>query len=364
MRHEAPIHWQPPSELPPFWSVTRYADVKAVYAEPETFSSGRGVLLRKDGLGDDPGGGLTMALTDPPRHRQLRSLVAEKFSARSARAREHELRLDVRDVLERALDQRECEFVGDVAAPLAISIIGRLLGVPRADFETLLSWTREAYEAQKPLAAHLPIMQYFIELMFDRMEEPANDVASLFANGTVAGDSLSETEIMLNLENLVGATENAGLSTASGLLALLEHPDQWLELRDDRRLMPMAVEEILRWASSATHSMRTATRTCVLQGQEITAGDRVVLWLPSANRDASVFGDPFRFDITRRPNRHLALGFGEHACIGGSMARAQLSILLSELLDRTRAIEQMGPVVLLSSIVVNGPARLPVCLRV
>jgi cytochrome P450 len=171
---------------------------------------------------------------------------------------------------------------------------------------------------------------------------------------------LTETEILLNFENLVGATENAGLSMATGMLALLEHPDEWRRLREDRSLLPTAIEELLRWASSATHSMRTATHPCVLADQQIETGDRVVLWLPSANRDETAFADPDALDLGRRPNKHLALGFGEHACIGGSMARVQLGILLEELLDRVREIEQVAPAVPLRSIVVNGPAHLPV----
>lgn len=360
MRKEAPVHWQPPTELPAFWSVTRYQDVRSVYADPATFSSAQGVLLRPTGLGDDPGGGLTLALTDPPRHRRLRALVADRFNVRSARSLQDVMRADVDEVLDRAFEQGGCDFGQDVAARLAMSIICHLMGVPRPDFEAIHRWTQEAFEAQKPLANHLPVMRYFIDLMYDRMETPADDVASMLVNRAVDGEPLNETEILLNFENLVGATENAGLSMASGTLALLEHPGRWRLLREDRRLLSTAVEELLRWASSATHSMRTTTRPCAIGGERIPAGDRVVLWLPSANRDEEAFSDPDRLDLARRPNRHLALGFGEHVCIGGSVARVQMEIVLSRLLDRARTIEQDGPVVPLSSIVVNGPAHLPV----
>lgn len=360
MRETDPVHLHEPGELPRFWSVTRYADVRAVYADPATFSSAHGVLLRPAARGDDPGGGLTLALTDPPRHRLLRSLFADRFNVRSAQTLADTMRSEVRDVLARALEQDVCDFAQDVAARLSIFNICRVLGVPPADFELVFGWTQEAFAAHKPLAAHVPIMRYFIDLMDASRNAPADHVASRIVHGTIDGEPLTEAEILLNFENLVGATENAGLSMASGILAFLEHPDEWRRLREDRRLLATAVEEALRWASSATHSMRTATRDCVVGGSAIAAGDRVVLWLPSANRDAAAFDRPDRFDVERRPNRHLALGFGEHVCIGGSMARAQFSILLTELLDSVAAMEQAGPAVPLRSIAVNGPQRLPV----
>jgi cytochrome P450 len=360
MRETDPVYRHEPGELPAFWSVTRYADVRAVYSDPPTFSSAYGVLLRPVARGEDPGSGLTLALTDPPRHRLLRGLVAEPFNVRSARTLADTMRAEVRDVLARALQQGTCDFAQDVAARLSIFSICRVLGVPSADFELVFGWTQEAFAAHKPLAAHVPIMRYFIDLMDASRGAPADDVAGRIVHGAIDGEPLSEAEILLNLENLVGATENAGLSMASGILAFLEHPDEWRRLREDRRLLATAVEEALRWTSSATHSMRTATRACAVGEATIAPGDRVVLWLPSANRDAAAFDDPDRFDVGRRPNRHLALGFGEHVCIGGSMARAQFAILLTELLDSVAVMEQAGPVVPLRSIAVNGPEHLPV----
>jgi cytochrome P450 len=360
MRGNAPVHRHPPSRLPAFWSITRYADVRAIYSDPATFSSARGVLLRPEDYGEDPGGGLTLALTDPPRHKQLRSLVAGRFNVRHARTLEEVMRADIRQLLRRAADEGHCDFAHDIGARLPIYLICRLLGIPEEDHDRLFQWTNEAFEAGKPLTAHMMIMQYFIDLMYERMEHPTGDVASLQANGTIAGRLLTETEILLNFENLVGATENAGLSMSAGMQAFLEHPEQWRRLREDRGLLATAVEEVLRWTSSAAHSMRTATRPYDLHGHPIAAGELVVVWLPSANRDESAFPDPDRFDIARRPNRHLALGFGEHVCIGGVMARTQLRILLSELLQLGHEFEPAGPPTPLRSLAVRGPAHLPV----
>jgi cytochrome P450 len=359
MREYQPVHWHEPGQLPGFWSVVRYLDIRAVYGDHATFSSAEGVLLRAASRGADPGGGRALALTDPPRHRAVRSLLAEAFSLRAARTLQDALRSDTRALLGAAIERGSCDFAQDIAAPLAIAIICRVLGVPPADFADVHRWTHEAFEAQQPLTGHLPMISYLVELMADRSEHPAADAASALTHGQVDGKPLSELEILLNLENLVGATENAGLSMASGLQAFLEHPAQWRRLRADRSLLPSATEEILRWTSSATHSMRTATGRIVLHDREIGPGDRVVVWLPSANRDEAVFADPQRFDIGRQPNRQLALGFGNHVCIGGNLARTQLKILLAELLDTVGEIEPAGQAVPLASIAVSGPAHLP-----
>ncbi|MEV0114068.1 cytochrome P450 [Streptomyces sp. NPDC050844] len=357
MRQHTPVHWHEPGDLPGFWSLTRYEDVRHAYQNPALFSSAQGVLLRPTELGEDPGSGLTMALTDPPRHRALRGQVADRFTERCARSLVDEMRAEIRSVVTRALDKGTCDVVHDIGARLSSYNISRLLGVPSDDREQLLRWSTEAFVSGKPLTSHVPLMRYFIDMMYARMETPADDAMSMFVNNEVQGDLLTETEILLGVENLVGASENAGLSMAAGILALAAHPQQWQRLvreRDDE-LVRTAAEEVLRWTSSATHSMRTATADTVVQGRHIAAGDRIVLWIPSANRDESVFTEPDRFDLGRQPNRHLALGTGEHVCIGSTMARHQMRMLLETLVELVAAIEPAGDVEPLRSITVNGP---------
>ena len=360
MREFSPVHRHEAGELPAFWSLTRYEDIRAVYRDPARYSSARGVLLRPARLGDDPGGGLTLALSDPPRHKQLRSLMADWFSTRSVRALEGTVRDAVRTVLARAAERGVCDFVQDVAGPLSLSVICGIIGIPARDHPTVYRWCEEAFAAYTSLAAHPQLMEYFMELLYARMAEPADDLLSSLVHGTVHGELLPEHEILLNCENLIGATENGRLALIGGMLAFLRHPGQWRRLGEDRALLPGAVEEILRHTSSATHSMRTATRAHALHGHRIEEGDRVVLWLPSANHDEAVFDDPYRFDIGRRPNRHIALASGEHFCIGSTLARAEMRILFSELLDSGWSVEQAGPVTRVRSIAVNGPAALPV----
>lgn len=363
MREHAPVHWHPPAELPGFWSLTRYDDIRAVYRDPGRFSSAHGVLLRPLKHGTDPGGGQTLALTDPPRHKKLRSLIADWFSARAVRSLEAPMRVMVRRLLAEAIDRGECDFVHDIAARLSHNVICDIMGVPADDQDLLFLWTNEAFDSPDPAAralAHQQVMQYFRDLMYQRMLEPTDDLVSRLVTGTVDGELLTEKEIFLNCENLMGATENGRLSLIGGMLAFLDHPDQWARLRTDPGLLPTAVEEILRWTSSATHSMRTATEPVEIRGRRVEAGDRVVLWVPSANRDEDVFSDPDRFDIARSPNRHLALGGGEHFCIGSILARTELKVLYSELLDMAGAIDKNGPVVRVHSIAVSGPESLPI----
>ncbi|GGS10001.1 cytochrome P450 [Streptomyces sp. JS01] len=364
MRDHDPVRRHEAGEYPAFWSVTRYEDVRTVYQDAKVFSSAQGILLRPRSHGRDPGGGRTLALTDPPRHKALRSLVADWFTTRSVRALEDAMRGAVRQVVTRAAGLGTCDFVTDVAARLPLYVICRLMGVPDHEQEMLFALTSRAFGAGEPevrSVAHQEIMAYFVELMYRRMDRPEDDLVSALVNGEVDGELLTEEDILLNCDNLlVGGTENVRLAVAGGMKTFLDRPDAWERLRADRGLMPTAVEEVLRWTSSATHIMRTVTEPVMLRDRPLEAGDRVVLWTPSANRDERHFADPDLFDIARRPNRHLALGAGTHFCLGAMMTRTEMRILFTELLDSVRSIEQTGPAVPLSSIVVNGLESLPV----
>ncbi|GGZ23524.1 cytochrome P450 [Streptomyces avidinii] len=364
LRANDPVYWHPPTELPGFWALTRYEDVRTAYRDAETFSSAQGILLRPADHGADPGGGRTLALTDAPRHRQLRGLVDEWFAVRSVRALEHEMTDITRRIVDKALEQGSCDFVTDVAARVPLYVICKMMGVPESDWEHLYDLTSQAFAAGDPLErrfAHLNILGYFEELQAEKAARPGDDLVSVLATGTVDGERLSPDDVILNCDNLlVGGTENTRIAAAGGMLAFLEHPDQWQLLVDEPTLLPSAVEEVMRWTSTATHILRTATRKTEIHGRTIEAGDRVVFWLPSANRDETVFDSPDSFVIARKPNRHLALGFGEHFCLGSMLARVELRLLYGELLDRNVRVELDGAPTLLDSIVVNGPAKLPV----
>jgi cytochrome P450 len=361
MRMHAPIYRHAVTDsLSGFWSLTRHADIRAVYSAPQLFSSSEGVLLRPIKAGADPGKGLTLALTDPPRHRQIRTLLADWFTEGAARSMQPALSGKIKVLLATAFQQDQVEFVHDVAVPFTIHVICSILGVPSEAHEEVTSWADEAFASSKSLAAHRGFMMYFATLIERRLAQPGPDLVSALVHERVDGELLSEREILLNCENIVGATENAALSMAGAVQAFIDHPDQWRRLQQDPALLSTAVEEVLRWTSSATHSMRTVTAPTRIRDQRIDAGERVVLWIPSANRDSDVFAEPYRFDIARRPNLHISLGHGEHFCIGNAFARSQLRILLSELLALKHRIEPIEGSAMLRSIAVNGYAKLPV----
>lgn len=366
LRHNAPVYWHPPAELPGFWALTRYDDIRAAYRDAETFSSAQGILLRPVEHGADPGGGRTLALTDPPRHHQLRDVVDAWFAPRSIREFEPRMREVARQVIDRALDRGTCDFVTDIAARIPLYVICTMMGVPKQDWEHLFTLTSQAFGAGDPADrrfAHLDILGYFDELQLTKSANGGDDLVGALVAATLDGRPLSREDINLNCNNLlVGGAENTRIAAAGGMLAFLDHPEQWQVLADNPALLPSGVDEVLRWTSTATHIMRTATRRTSIRGKWIEAGDRVTFWIPSANRDESIFENPDRFDVARQPNRHLALGFGEHFCLGSALARVELRLLYGELLSRSVRIEPSGPPVRLSSIVVNGLASLPVTL--
>jgi cytochrome P450 len=358
------VRWHPPTDLPGFWILTRYDNVRAAYRDPATFSSAQGILLRPEEHGTDPGGGRTLALTDPPRHRQLRALVDDWFVVRSVRILEVEIRDVASQVVSHALERGTCDFVTEIAARIPLYVICKMMGVPRDDWERIFALTNQAFGGADALTrriAHLDILQYFEDLTAARAKSPADDLVSALVVAEIDGTRLTPDEILLNCDNLlVGGTENTRIAAAGGMLAFLEHPAEWHAISEEPALLPSAVEEVLRWTSTATHILRTATRPIVIRDRQIAAGDRVTLWNPSANRDESVFADPDHFDVRRRPNRHLALGSGEHFCLGSTLARTELRLLYSELLRHAQDVKLDGSPVRLSSIVVNGLERLPV----
>lgn len=363
LRRNSPVHWHPPAALPGFWVLTKYDDVRAVYRDPATFSSAGGILLRPENYGDDPGGGRTLALTDPPRHRQLRALVDNWFSPRSIRLLEEEMRVVARDIVTQAIERESCDFVTEIAARIPLFVICKMMGVPKEDWERLFALTNEAFGAGDALErrlAHFDILQYFERLVAIRGKAPADDLVSVLATAEIDGRKLSLDEMILNCDNLlVGGTENTRIAASGGMLAFIQFPDQWQLLVDDPSLLPSAVDEVLRWTSTATHILRTTTQPVIIRGQRIEAGERVTLWNPSANRDEDIFDEPDRFLVDRKPNRHLALGGGEHVCLGGPLGRLELRLLYDELLRNTSRIELDGTPVKLSSIVVNGLEHLP-----
>ena len=276
------------------------------------------------------------------------------------------MRETARSLVAAAVEQGTSEFVETVAARLPLSVICDLMGVPREDWELMYSLTSTAFgtaDAAEQSVAHQEILFYYVDLAEQRRRDPRDDLVSTLVTGDVDGVSLTNEEILLNCDNLmVAGTETVRYATAGGMLAFIEHPDQWKRLETERGLLETAVEEILRWSSPPLHILRTATSHVEIGGQAILPGQAVTVWTPSVNRDEEAFDAPDDFDVGREGNRHLTLGAGEHFCLGAALARLELRVLFEELLDQVLQVELAGPVQRVRSLITFGVERMPVAL--
>lgn len=387
LRRERPVWFHPPTPHTPdgegFWVLSRHADVLAVAADAAVFSSqgggdraGGGTLIE-----DLPRGfaaGVLLNMMDDPRHRRIRRLVTPALGPRSLQAIESDLRRRAAAILDQVMERQTCDFLVDVAAELPLQAIAMLLGVPQADRHQLFAWAEATLDyddrdlggrSDKAQAAAAAMFDYGSSLIEAKRRAPGDDMLSAVVHGAVerdggADEPLAELELQMFFNLLIAAgSETTRNSIAIGILALADRPDDWRALASDRSLLPAAVEEMLRWASSTTYNRRTATRDAVIAGQRIAAGDKVTLWWASANRDEQVFAEPFRFDVRRAPNPHVAFGHGAHFCLGAALARMEIRIVLDALLDRCAGLEPTGPVEWTRSNKHTGIRHMPVVLR-
>ena len=273
---------------------------------------------------------------------------------------------------------RELDFVEAIAAPLPIAVIAWILGVPRADWERLYTWTNEIIghgdpelrrpgetPAQTLRRARGELRTYLADLVEQRRREPGDDLVSELVHAEIDGAPLSTAQLVENCELFVeGGNETTRNAITGGLIAFCEHRSEWERLRAEPALLRSAVEEILRWVSPIIYFARTATRDFELRGRTIGAGEPVALYFASANRDEAVFDDPFAFRIDRRPNRHLAFGWGEHFCLGAHVARVELEAIFRHLLARLDHFEPTGPPERLRSNVNGSIKHLPLRARI
>jgi cholest-4-en-3-one 26-monooxygenase len=372
LRREAPVYWHPERDGPGFWAITRYEDVVAVNRDCTTFSSHRrGALLPELPEEQLEQQRLMMLNMDPPMHTRYRLLVNKGFTPRMVNNLADRLRAFTTDILDRAFEMGTCDFVTDIAAELPLQAIAEIIGVPQEDRHKVFDWSNRMIGAQDPefgiteedaQAASMELFAYCHALVAEKKASPGDDLITVLLNAEVDGHRLSELELdMFFLLLSVAGNETTRNLMSHGMLAFFEHPDQWRRLLDDPSLLPSAVEEMLRWGTPVMHFRRTATTDTEIAGQPIREGDKVVIWYISANRDERVFPDPFRFDITRSPNEHVAFGGGgPHYCLGANLARLEIRIMFEELLRRAPRIEQVGPAQRLRSNFINGIKHLPV----
>jgi cytochrome P450 family 142 subfamily A polypeptide 1 len=342
LRAEDPVHWD---EAGGVWGVATYADVKAVSADPATFSSAGGI--RPD-VGPTP----MMIDMDDPGHLRRRKLVNRGFTPRRVRDLEPRVVEVVDGLIDGFCEAGSCDVVADFAAWLPLVMIGDALGVATEDHPTLLRWSDDLMRGQGQadealvlamMAAFEGYGSYIAGVIGDRRAHPRDDLMSVLVHAEVDGDRLSDEELVFeSLLILIGGDETTRHVVTGGLYQLLADRSQWERLRADRALVPSAVEESLRWVSPIRNMARTATRDVELRGRQVKEGQKLLLLYPSANRDASVFPDADRFDVARTPNEHVAFGFGPHFCLGAALARLEVRVAFERLLERLPDLRLAG----------------------
>ena len=340
MRAHAPVYWDGRA-----WGISRHADLKAISKDPATYSSAQGIRADADATP-------MLIDQDDPIHAKRRKLVSRGFTPRRVREQEAAVRRACDRIIDVVCERGECDLVTDVAAWLPMIMIGDALGVAPDDRAQLLEWsdallsalTGRPEDMEAAAEAFAGYTAFATATMADRRENPTDDLMSVLVHAEVDGDRLTDEEVLFDsVLILIGGDETTRHVISGGMYQLLTHPDQRERLAADRDLLPGAVEEMLRWVTPIKNMNRTATRDVELRGQTIAEGDPVLLLYPSANRDEEVFDDPFRFDIERSPNDHVAFGFGTHFCMGSSLARMELTCMVDHVLRRLPDIEPADP---------------------
>jgi cytochrome P450 len=385
LRAEDPVHWTP--EARPnrgFWAVTKYADIDAVDRDPDTYTSTKYVNLEEvdDDLMDLR---RSMLETEGPRHRALRKLIMRQFSPGPlARNYEDFLRDLTKVTVDNALQNNEFDFVEKVSADFPINVLVRLLDVPVSDTGMLINWGNQMVANTDPdytehlitdpdsdQYKHLPfrspasleVFEYGRALARKRKGGDGTDLISILVNKVPEdGQPLSASDFdNYFLLLVIAGNETTRHAISQSMLALIENQDQLKLLQEQPELIPDAVEEFLRWASPVYHFRRTATRDVELGGKQIKAGEKVVMWFASGNRDEAVFSDPYRFDVTRTNVDHLTFGKGSpHVCLGNALARMEIRLMFTELIPRLASIELNGEVRRVRSNFINGIKKFPV----
>lgn len=386
LRDEAPVSWHHEHAVldwpagPGFWAVTRYEDVLHVSKSPAIYSAQLGATQIRDPDPEDLDFIRRMMLNmDPPDHVRLRRTVSRAFTPARVERFADGVAERARRLVDGVIERGECDLPAEVTDDFPLLNLADLLGVPGGDRRMLLEWTNRIIGYQDPEHAEVvrdaegrpvnprspaalrDMFVYAQELARHKRAHPGEDIISALVHADVDGRALTDAEFEMFFFLLaVAGNDTVRTALPGGTLALLEHPDEHRRLRDDPSLMPTAVEEMLRWHAPVISFRRTATRDVVLREQSIKAGDKVVIYYCSANRDEREFPDPMRFDVARAPNQHLAFGHGPHTCLGSHFARLQMRIFFRELLGRLPNLELAGPVDRLTSNFIAGIKHMPV----
>ncbi|HEX9032123.1 MAG TPA: cytochrome P450 [Streptosporangiaceae bacterium] len=344
MREHAPVFHDEANDL---WALACYDEVKAAGIDTATFSSAGGIRPKFPPLP-------MMIDFDAPEHARRRRLVSAGFTPRRVRAMRDQVRAVCDEVIDQVCERGSCDFVRDLAAPLPLTVIGDMLGVSRADRTDLLRWSEDMLGSQgspdasgleAATAAFIEYTAYMEPVIEDRRRSGADDdLVGALVQAEIDGDRLDQASLIHEtLLILIGGDETTRHVLSGGMLALLEHPDQLTRLQASPGLIPLAVEEMLRWVTPIKDMVRTTTRDVDLRGRRLPSGAEVMLLYPSANRDEAVFDSAGTFDTSRDPNPHLAFGFGAHFCLGNQLARLELQVMFERIFERLPDLTLAGP---------------------
>lgn len=387
--HELATHMRMNDPLPyietdshrPFWVCSKHADVVEVERQNELFlNTQNSVLISKEieaQRGSQGPGLRTLINMDEPDHKLFRDLTRDWFMPANLKAVEARVQEIAKTAIDRMFELGdEVDFVQDVAIWYPLRVIMMILGVPEEDEPRMLKLTQELFGADDPdmqrgestpeerEAVLVDFFQYFSQMTADRRANPGDDVATVIANAEINGAQIGDLEaISYYVIVATAGHDTTSSSTAGGLHALIQNPDEMRKLQEDPRIIPFAVDEAIRWVTPVKHFLRYATEDYELRGKSIKQGDCLMMLYPSANRDEEVFEAPFQFKADRRPNRHVAFGHGAHHCLGNLLAKMEMKHLYQELFSRVKSIEMAGDTKLVHSTFVSGLKTLPVRIK-
>lgn len=389
LRDNEPVRRTTPEGYRPFWSLTKYKDIMEVSRANDVFINSRRLNLMtceqeavaKAATGEYARIYRTMTHMDNPEHREYRKVTRDWFMGPSVRELDGQVTAIANHFIDR-IAEREGEtfdFAREIANLYPLRVIMSILGVPEADEPLLLRLTQEFFGGEDPdlrrrdsdrptsFGSLAEIFDYFTAMATDRRANPRDDLATVIANGRVFGEPMGDLEtVSYYAITATAGHDTTAASTAGGMLALMQRPDDYRRLRDNRQdpeLLRKAIEEMIRWVSPVKHFMRTANRDYRLGEVLIEEGQSIAMFYPSANRDEEQFADPFKFDLERTPNRHLSFGFGGHMCLGLMLARLEMNVFFREFLRRVESIELDGEVRRIQANLVGGFKAMPVRVR-
>jgi cytochrome P450 len=367
MRENSPVFYDQERSN---WNIFRFEDVQRVLSDYEVFSS------QFTGAGGPDSGepfSASMVATDPPKHRQLRSLVTQAFTPKAVQAMQPRIREIVKEYLDGVSGKGQMDVIGDLGYPLPVIVIAEMLGIPSQDRQKFKEWS-DIIVSLADLGGNvdegimvnptiLEMSGYFLNMIEQRRKEPGHDLISGLVQANIDGQTLTQIELIgFCALLLVAGNETTTNLIGNAILTFAEQPRLWQRLREEPERLPQAIEEVLRYRSPVQSMFRVTKKEVTLAGTDIPAGAPLVAWIGSANRDEAEFPEADRFDLERSPNKHLAFGKGIHYCLGAPLARMEAEIALGEMLKRYSSIE-LDPEARLErqpSLLVYGVKRLPV----